>query len=99
MPLATGNQFHAFNWTELTIDDYIIGRVEGMERYDNQPIITNIYPIAGTNNPGGTQKPYNPLKGIRIPIPQDPDNLLKGIQYLVKNGTRSQWPRGFTITT
>ena len=52
MPLATGNQFHAFNWTELTIDDYIIGRVEVMERYDNQTIITNSYPISVTTNPG-----------------------------------------------
>ena len=53
----------------------------------------------GTTNPGGTRKLDNPLKGIRNPIPQDPDNPLKGIQDLVQNVTRSQWPRGLTIPT
>ena len=52
---------------------------------------------AGTTNLGGTWKPNNLLKEIRNPIPQDPDNPLKGIQDLVKNETQSQWPRGLTI--
>ena len=54
---------------------------------------------AGTTNPGGTQKPDNPLKGIRNSIPRNPDNPLKGIQDLVKNGTRSQYQRGLTVQT
>ena len=54
---------------------------------------------AGTTNPRGTWKKDNPLKGIRNPIPQDPDNPHKGILDLVQNGTRSQWSRGFTIPT
>ena len=54
---------------------------------------------AGTTNPGRTRKQGNPLKGIRDQIPQDPDNPLKGIRYLVQNGTRIQWPIGLTIPT
>ena len=38
----------------------------------------------GTNNPGGNQKPDNPLKRIRD---------------LVQNRTRIQWPRGVTVPT
>ena len=34
---------------------------------------------AGNTNPGETWKPDNLLKGIRNPIPQDPDNSPKGI--------------------
>ena len=34
---------------------------------------------AGTNNPGGTRKPDNPFKGIRNPIPRNPNNLIMGI--------------------
>ena len=49
---------------------------------------------AGTINPGGTWKPYNPLKGIQNPIPRNPNNPLKGIQNLAQNRIRSQWPRG-----
>ena len=33
---------------------------------------------------GGTQKPDNPHKGIRNPIPQDPDNPLTVIWYIVE---------------
>ena len=33
--------------------------------------------FVGTNNPGRTQKPDNPLKGIWNPIPQNTDNPLK----------------------
>ena len=55
--------------------------------------------ISGTANPGGTQKPDNPLMGIRNPIPQDLDNPLKGIRDLVQSGTRSQWLRGLTMPT
>ena len=54
---------------------------------------------SGTTNPGGTRKPDNPLNVIQNPIPQDPDNPLKGIRYLVQNRTRSHWPRGLTIPT
>ena len=54
---------------------------------------------AGTNNPGGTQKPDNPLKAIRNPIPQKPDNLIKAIRGLVQNGTHIQWPRGLIVPT
>ena len=54
---------------------------------------------SGTTNPGGTQKPDYPLKGIRNPIPQDPEYPLKGIRNLLQNGTRSQFPREFTIPT
>ena len=45
MSLATVNQLHGFNWTEMPINDYIIGGVEYMARSDNKPIITNGYPI------------------------------------------------------
>ena len=56
--------------------------------------------VRRTTNPGGTRKPYNPLKGIwnmitlnpgnllkgiQNPITQDPDNPLKGIRDLVQN--------------
>ena len=54
---------------------------------------------AGTNNTGVTRTPNNTLKGIRNPIPQDLNNPLKGIRYLVQNGTRSHWPRGLSIPT
>ena len=54
---------------------------------------------SGTTNHRGTQKPDNPLKGIRNPIPWSPDNNLKGIWYLVQNGTWSQWTRGLTVPT
>ena len=40
---------------------------------------------AGTTNPGVTQKPDNPLKGIWNLIPRKPDNPLKGIRNLVTN--------------
>ena len=60
---------------------------------------SDIMVTAGNTNPGGNRKPDNTLKGIRNPIPQDPDNPLKRIQDLVQNGTRSQWPRGLTIPT
>ena len=53
----------------------------------------------GTTNPGGTQKPDNPLKGIHNPISWNPDIPLKGIQYIVQNGTLSQFPIGLTVQT
>ena len=64
-------------------------------------IITNITFIAcaGTTNPGGTQKPDNPLKGIQNPIPRNLDNPCKRILELVPNGIQSQWPRGLTAPT
>ena len=49
--------------------------------------------------PGESVNRITPLKGIRNPIPQELDNPLKGIRYLVQNRTRSQWPRGLTIPT
>ena len=55
--------------------------------------------IAGTKNPGGTQKLNNPLKGICNPIPQNLDNTRKGIRELVQNRIWSQWPIGLTIPT
>ena len=33
MSLATGNQFHALNWTELPTDDYVINNVEDVEEH------------------------------------------------------------------
>ena len=45
MSLSTGNQLHAFNWTEIPIGGYVIDRVEEMARADNQPIMTNFYPV------------------------------------------------------
>ena len=53
----------------------------------------------GTNNPGGTRKPDNPLKGIRNPIPLKLDNPLKRIRDLVPKEIQSQWPRGLTVPT
>ena len=54
---------------------------------------------AGTRNPGVTQKPDNPLKGIQNPVPRKIDNPLKGIRNLVPNGTHNQWLRGLTTQT
>ena len=55
---------------------------------------------ARTTNPGETQKPDNtPLKGIRNTIPWNPDNSIKGIQYLVQNRARSLYPRELTVPT
>ena len=54
---------------------------------------------AGTTNPGGNRKPDNPLKGIRNPIPRNPDNNIEVIWDLLQNGTRIQWPRGLTVRT
>ena len=62
-------------------------------------VIRSLDPVAGTNNPGGIQKPDNPLEVIRNPIPWNPDNPLTGIQDLVQKGTLSKWPRGLTIPT
>ena len=44
MSLETIKKFHAFNWTEWPINDYVINRVEEMTRYKNQPIMANGYP-------------------------------------------------------
>ena len=55
--------------------------------------------FVGTNNPGRTQKPDNPLKGIWNPIPRNPNNPLKGIRNLVPNEIRIQWPIGLTVPT
>ena len=43
--LVTGKQLHELNWTEFTIDDYVIYRVEEMARSENQSTMTNCYPI------------------------------------------------------
>ena len=53
----------------------------------------------GTTNPGGTRKPDNYLKGSCNTIPQDLDNPLKAILYLLQNRTKIQWLIGSTITT
>ena len=53
----------------------------------------------GTTNPGVTRKSDNPIKGIRDPIPQNPDNPLKEIRNLVLNRIRSQWKKGLTAPT
>ena len=45
MALATGNPLHALKWTELPIVNCIIDIFEETERSDNQPIMTNGYPI------------------------------------------------------
>ena len=52
-----------------------------------------------TTNPGGTRKPYNPLKGIRNQIPRNLANPRKGIWELASNEIRSQWPGGLTAPT
>ena len=54
---------------------------------------------AGTTNPGIIQKPNNPLKEIRNPIPWKPDNPITEIWALEPNGIRSQWPIGLTVPT
>ena len=54
---------------------------------------------AGTNNPGVTRKLDNTLKGIRNPIPRNPDNPFKLIQNLLPNIIWIQWPRGLTVPT
>ena len=51
----------------------------------SKTILNNTKECAGTTNTGGSQKPYNPLKGRRNPIPQKPDNSLKGIQDILQN--------------
>ena len=57
-------------------------------------------PIFTTNTkPRGTLTRENPLKGFQNPISRNPDNLLKGIWNLVRNGIRSQWPRGSNVPT
>ena len=64
------------------------------------PTVGLIYVLSsGNNNPGITQKPDNPLKVIRNPIPRNLDNTLKGTRDLLKNGTQIQWPRGLTVAT
>ena len=45
MSLATGNQWHELNWTELSIGDYVIDRTEEMARANNESIMTNVYPV------------------------------------------------------
>jgi len=45
MSLLTGKQLHAYNWTELPIDDCIINRVETMAKDEKQLVMTNGYPI------------------------------------------------------
>ena len=53
----------------------------------------------GSTNPRGTRRPDNPLKGIRNPIAWNLDNPCKGIQEIITNRIRSQWPRGLTVPT
>ena len=55
--------------------------------------------IYGTRNLGVTHKSDNPLKAIHNTFHRKPDNPLNGIQNLVPNGTRNQWPRWLTIQT
>ena len=45
MSLSTGKRIHCYQWTELPIPDYVIDRVEEMAARENQPIMTNGYPI------------------------------------------------------
>ena len=75
---STGDKIDISEWLEFEFYDLVWF-------WNNQSDNT-----AGTTNPRGTQKPDNPLKVIRNPMPQYPDNTLKGIRELVQNGTRSQ---------
>ena len=59
----------------------------------------NTFPFSGSTYPGRNQKPDNPLKVIRNPIPRNLDNPRKVIQELVPNGILSQRPRGLTVPT
>ena len=52
---------------------------------------------AENTNPGGTQKLDHPLKVTRNPIPWNPDNPLNGINYILPNEIRRQWPRGLSV--
>ena len=54
---------------------------------------------AGTNNPEGTWKPDNPLRGIRNTITRNPDNPFKVTRNLLPKGLRIQWPRELTVPT
>ena len=38
-------QIHSYNWTEISIYDYVIKMVEDISNEENQPTITNRYPI------------------------------------------------------
>jgi KUP system potassium uptake protein len=45
MSLSTGKRLHCYQWTELPVPDYVIDRVEDMAAQEDQPIMTNGYPI------------------------------------------------------
>ena len=45
MSLETGERLHCHIWTEEPIDDYIINRVDELDVAEDQPIMTNGYPI------------------------------------------------------
>ena len=77
---------------------YVKATKKEIENSKNRKTGTGIG-CTGTSNPEGTQKPDNPLKGIRNPISRNPDNTLNGIQYLVQNGTWSQWLSGLPVPT
>ena len=54
---------------------------------------------AETSNSGVIQKPDNPFKGIKNPIPRNLDNYRKVIRKLVPNRIWSQRPIGLTVTS
>ena len=45
MSLSTGKRLHCYQWKELPVTDYVIDRVEDLAAQENQPIMTNGYPI------------------------------------------------------
>ena len=69
---------------------------DASEKVDSDPIP---FKATLTTNTKGTQKPDNPLKGIRNKILQNLDNLHKGIQELVPNEIWIQCPIGLTVPT
>ena len=45
MSLATGKQLHAFIWTELSINEQVISRVNNLATKEKQPEMTKGYPL------------------------------------------------------
>ena len=39
MSLRTGRKIHGFQWNELSIDDYVVERVEVLAEEEKQPIM------------------------------------------------------------
>ena len=62
MSLSTGRHIHEYQWKEIPIDDYVLDHVEESAEEEDQPVMTNGYPIFEWI-PGTTTDDEDDVKG------------------------------------